>query len=65
MTMRTKFITDEQKQGLDLAFETPQKMKWVVRENPKLQAELNGLPKNKEELSSKLVNKVVDRIKSL
>ena len=63
--MRTKFITDEQKRGLDLAFETPQKMKWVVKENPKLQAELNGLPKNREELSSKLVNKVVDRIKSL
>jgi len=63
--MRTKFITDEQKQVLDLAFDTPQNLDWVVREDPELQAELNGLPNNVEELSSKLVNKVVDRIKNL
>ena len=63
--MRTKFITDEQKQGLDLVYESPQNLDWVVREDPELQAELNCLPNNVEELSSKLVKKVVDRIKNL
>jgi len=63
--MGTKFITEEQKQGLDLAYESPQNLEWVVREDPELQAELNGLPNNVGELSSKLVNKVVDRIKNL
>jgi hypothetical protein len=57
--------SNENKHGVDLVLEAPRKMEWVVREDPKLQAELNGLPKNGKKISTKVVNKVVDRIKSL
>lgn len=57
--------TNDHKKGVDVVIEAPRKLEWVVREDPKLQAELNGLPKNGKKVSSQVVNKVVDRIKSL
>jgi hypothetical protein len=58
-------LSNEQKQGMKIAFDSPQKLEWVVREDPRLQAELNRAPKKGKEVSSQVVNKVVDRIKSL
>jgi hypothetical protein len=49
----------------DLRFDTTPKLEWVVREDPKLQAELNGLPQKGQELSAKVVNKVLACIKDL
>ena len=57
--------TKGQKHGVDIVLEAPRKLEWIVREDPKLQAELNGLPKNGKKVSTRVVNKVVDRIKSL
>ena len=57
--------TKAQKHGVDIVLEAPGKLEWIVREDPKLQAELNGLPKNGKKVSTRVVNKVVDRIKSL
>jgi hypothetical protein len=50
---------------VDVVLESPRQLEWVVKENPKLQAELNGIPKNGKKVSPQVVNKVVDRIKSL
>ena len=63
--MSANILQDNREQNFDLAIEFPKKLKWVVRENPKLQAELNGLPNNGNKLSLKVVNKVVDCIKDL
>ena len=52
-------------QKLVFLFETPRKLDWIVPEDPKLQAELNGLSENGKKVSPQVVNKVVDRIKSL
>ena len=57
--------SDDHKQGADMVLEAPRKLEWVVREDPKIQAELNKLPKNGKKVSTKVVNRVVDRIKSL
>jgi hypothetical protein len=57
--------SNDHKHGAEMVLEAPRKMEWVVRKDPKLQAELNGLPKNGKKVSTKVVNKVVDRIKSL
>ncbi|MEE9599234.1 MAG: hypothetical protein V3V66_02125 [Anaerolineales bacterium] len=63
--MSANILSNEREHEFDLAFESPRKLEWVVRQNPKLQAELNGQPKIGMKLSSKIVNKVVDRIKDL
>lgn len=63
--MTARILPDELNQAVDVVFETTKRLKWVVREDPKLQAELNKLPDTGEELSSKIVNKVLDRIKDL
>ena len=63
--MTANILHDDRDRNLDLAFKQEKNLEWVVRENPKLQAELNKLDKNGEEISSKVVNKVLDRIKDL
>ncbi len=63
--MRANILSNDREQNLDLAVEFPKKLSWVVHENPKLQAELNGLSVNENKISSKVVNKVVDCIKDL
>jgi len=63
--MSANILSNDREQDLDLAIEFPKKLRWVVPENPKLQAELNGLPVNGNKLSLKVVNKAVDCIKDL
>ncbi len=63
--MSANILSDEREHEYELAFENPRKFDWVVRENLELQAELNGLSVNGNKISSKVVNKVVDRIKDL
>jgi len=63
--MSANILSNEREHEYELAFESPKKLEWVVRKNPKLQAELNGQPMNGKKLSSKIVHKVVDRIKDL
>jgi len=63
--MTARILPDELDQAVNVVFETKKRLEWVVREDPKLQAELNNLPDTGEELSSKVVNKVLDRIKDL
>ena len=63
--MSANILSSDRKQKRDLRFDTTPKLEWVVREDPKLQAELNGLTKKGQELSSKVVNKVVACIKDL
>ena len=63
--MSANILSNEREHEYELAFESPKELEWVVRKNPKLQAELNGQPMNGKKLSSKVVHKVVDRIKDL
>ncbi|MCK4489093.1 MAG: hypothetical protein KAU23_02475 [Anaerolineales bacterium] len=63
--MSANILPNDREQDLDLAIEFPKKLRWVVQENPKLQAELNGLSVNGNKISPKVVNKVVDCIKDL
>ena len=63
--MSVNILPSDRKQKRDLRFDTTPKLEWVVREDPKLQAELNELSKKGQELSSKVVNKVVACIKDL
>jgi hypothetical protein len=63
--MSANILQNDRKQNLDLVIEFPKKLRWVVQENPKLQAELNGLSNSGNKLSIKVVNKVVDCIKDL
>ena len=63
--MTARILPDELDQVVDIVFDSKKRLEWVVREDPKLQAELNKLPINGEELSSKVVNKVLAKIKDL
>ena len=63
--MTARILPDELDQAVDFVFDTKKRLEWVVREDPKLQAELNQLPNDGEELSSKVVKKVLARIKDL
>ena len=63
--MTANVLPNERDQVVDVSFNTPRKIDWVVKEDPQLQAELNYLAGRGKELSSKVVNKVVDRIKDL
>jgi hypothetical protein len=63
--MTARILPDERDQVVDVIFDTKQHLKWVVREDPKLQAELNKLTDTGGELSSTVVNKVLARIKKL
>ena len=61
--MTAHILQKEQDQVLDLSYDSSNQLDWVVREDPKLEAELNRLEGKK--LSPKVVNKVLDRIKDL
>jgi len=63
--MTARILPNELDRAVDVVFESEKRLEWVVREDPKLQAELNKLPETGEELSSKVVNKVLARIKDL
>ena len=63
--MSANFLPDDREQKRDLRFDTTPKLEWLVREDPKIQAELNGLSKKGQKLSPKVVNKVVACIKDL
>lgn len=63
--MTANILQDERDQALDVALKPRKSLDWVVREDPKLQAELNKQLKAGEEISSKVVNKVLKRIKDL
>jgi len=63
--MTARILPDELDQAVDFVFDTKKRLEWVVRKDSKLQAELNKLPNDGEELSSKVVNKVLARIKDL
>ena len=63
--MTARILPDELDQVVDIVFDSKKRLEWVVREDPKLQAELNKLPNNGEELSSKVVNKVLAKIRDL
>ena len=62
--MTARILQDELDHGVDVVFER-KRLEWVVRKDPKLQAELNKLPETGGELSSKVINKVMARIKDL
>lgn len=63
--MTARILPNELDHVVDVVFESKKRLEWVVREDPKLQAELNKLPESGGKLSSKVVNKVLDRIKDL
>lgn len=63
--MTARNLSDERDQALDVVYERLNRLDWVVREDPQLQAELNKLPESGEELSSAVVNKVLARIRDL
>ena len=63
--MTANILQDDRDRTLDLAYKSKKNLEWVVREDPKLQAELNKQEKSGDEISSKVVNKVLDRIRDL
>jgi hypothetical protein len=63
--MTARILPEESDRAIDVLYEAKQRLAWVVREDPKLQAELNQLSDPGEELSSAVVNKVLARIKDL
>ena len=63
--MNKKSYPEGRDRGLNTAFEPNYKLHWVVRDDPALEAELNGESRELKEVSQTDVDKVVDRIKSL
>lgn len=63
--MAAKFNQEDSDQMLDVAFEAREQFDWVVQEDLQLQDELNQLLGSGEEISTTVVNKVLDRIKDL
>lgn len=63
--MAAKLFTDESDQLADIAFEPRDQFDWVVQEDLQLQEELNQLLGTGEEISTAVVNKVLDRIRDL
>ena len=63
--MTARILSNELDRAVDIVFGTKKRLEWVVQEDPKLQAELNKLSESGEELSSKVVNKLLKRIKDL
>ena len=61
--MTAHIFQNEKDQVVDVSYEAPRQLEWVVQKDPKLEAELNGLKAKK--LSPKVVNKVLNRIKKL
>ncbi len=63
--METKLYGQKGKQGVNTVFEPTHSLRWIVREDADLEAELNDQVEKSEEISTRVVNKVVNRIKSL
>ena len=63
--MAAKSYTDNSDQMVDVAFEPRDQFDWVVQEDLQLQDELNQLLGTGEEISTTVVNKVLDRIRDL
>lgn len=63
--MAANYYPDENDQMLDVSFEPREQFDWVVQEDLQLQDELNQLLDTGKEISTKVVNKVLDRIKDL
>jgi hypothetical protein len=63
--MTANILHEDSDQALNVAYKSRENLEWVVREDPKLQAELNKRSLPDEEINTKVVNKVLDRIKDL
>jgi len=63
--MTARILQEDLDQEVDVVFEAKVGLEWIVQDNSKLQAELNKLSNTGEEISSKVVNKVLSRIKDL
>jgi hypothetical protein len=63
--MAAKTYSESEDQMVEVAFEPRDQFDWVVQEDLQLQDELNQLLGKGEEISTKVVNKVLDRIKDL
>ena len=63
--MATNVYPDDSDQMVDVAFEPREQFDWVVQENLQVQDELNQLIGTGKEISTAVVNKVLDRIKGL
>ncbi len=63
--MTANILQNERDGAIDVTYDSPRTMDWFVKEDPKLQAELNESTGQGKELSSKVVNKVLNRIKDL
>ena len=63
--MAANLYSEDSDQILDVAFEPRDQFDWVVQEDLQLQEELNQLIGTGEEISTSVVNKVLDRIKDL
>ena len=63
--MAANVYTDDSDQMVDVTFEPREQFDWVVQEDLQLQDELNQLISSGKEISTSVVNKVLDRIKDL
>ena len=63
--MAANVYSDDSDQLVDVAFEHREQFDWVVQEDLQLQDELNQLMGTGKEISTTVVNKVLDRIKGL
>ena len=63
--MAAKYYSEDSDQMVEVAFESRDQFDWVVQEDLQLQDELNQLLGTGEEISTTVVNKVLDRIKDL
>lgn len=63
--MNRKQITEERKVAVQTAFDSRSNLHWTVREDANLQRELNREGQAPDQLTSGLVNRVVDCIKDL
>ena len=63
--MAANVYPDDSDQMVDVSFEPRDQFDWVVLEDLQLQDELNQLISSGKEISTSVVNKVLDRIKDL
>jgi|GEM_PF-1167197 len=63
--MTPKSYREDRDVAVDTAFQPQNSLRWTVRENVELQDELNRNMKDAQDLTSGVVNRVVDRIKDL
>ena len=63
--MAANSYQEDNNQMLDVAVEPREQFDWVVQEDLQLQDELNQLLGTGEEISTAVVNKVLDKIKDL